>query len=204
MFWLICSHGATVRSIVLIDTADDEFVRTKLCFLCHFFLPETLNVQNSVYRKHSTQLYLSINSFIFHEQRSGWSVALHLEIDTCNTTLKRGVLSPSKMLRLREQDALIPRPRGTLPKACAVVLTATAIGGNVFLSPEKFFGWVAMVILILTLGPLLHGICLMAEEVLNHSNTRWEKRVWFISSAYCQKYVSLSWKPTVRFALTKA
>ncbi|XP_037316689.1 stimulator of interferon genes protein [Pungitius pungitius] len=77
------------------------------------------------------------------------------------------------MLRLREQDALIPRPRGTLPKACAVALTATAIGGTVFLSPERLFGWVAMVILILTLGPLLHGICLMAEEVLNHSNTRY-------------------------------
>ncbi|TKS72670.1 Stimulator of interferon genes protein [Collichthys lucidus] len=36
----------------------------------------------------------------------------------------------------------------------------------------RFFGWVAMVILILTLGPLLHGLCLLAEEMLNHANTR--------------------------------
>uniref|UniRef100_A0A8C3AG68 Stimulator of interferon genes protein n=1 Tax=Cyclopterus lumpus TaxID=8103 RepID=A0A8C3AG68_CYCLU len=66
---------------------------------------------------------------------------------------------------LQDQDALVPRPRGTLPKVCAVALAAMTIGGVVFLSPERFFGWVAMVILILTLGPLLHGLCLMAEEI---------------------------------------
>uniref|UniRef100_A0A8C3ADL3 Stimulator of interferon response cGAMP interactor 1 n=1 Tax=Cyclopterus lumpus TaxID=8103 RepID=A0A8C3ADL3_CYCLU len=77
---------------------------------------------------------------------------------------------------LQDQDALVPRPRGTLPKVCAVALAAMTIGGVVFLSPERFFGWVAMVILILTLGPLLHGLCLMAEEMLNHSNTRYRGR----------------------------
>lgn len=73
---------------------------------------------------------------------------------------------------LQDQDALIPRPRGTLPKVCAAVLAANTIGGVVFLSPERLFGWVAVVILILTLGPLLHGLCLLAEEMFHHSNTR--------------------------------
>lgn len=45
-----------------------------------------------------------------------------------------------------------------------------------FLSPERLFGWVAMAILFLTLGPLLHGLCLLAEEMLYHSNTRYQGR----------------------------
>ncbi|XP_022607651.1 stimulator of interferon genes protein isoform X1 [Seriola dumerili] len=73
----------------------------------------------------------------------------------------------------RDQDALIPRPRGNLPKVCAATLAAITIAGIVFLSPERLFGWVAMVILIVTLGPLLHGLCLLAEEMLYHSNTRY-------------------------------
>ncbi|XP_054452977.1 stimulator of interferon genes protein [Anoplopoma fimbria] len=80
------------------------------------------------------------------------------------------------MLRLKDQDALIPRPRGTLPTVAAAALAAITIGSVVFLSPERLFGWVAMVILILTLGPLLHGLCLLAEEMLNHSNTRYGGR----------------------------
>ncbi|GAA6224272.1 stimulator of interferon [Lates japonicus] len=77
---------------------------------------------------------------------------------------------------LRDQDALIPQPRGSLPKVFAAALAAMTIGGIVFLSPERLFGWVAMVILILTLGPLLHGLCLLAEEMLYHSNTRYRGR----------------------------
>ena len=76
------------------------------------------------------------------------------------------------MQSLQDQDALIPRPRGALPKVCAVALAAITIVGIEFLSPERLFGWVAMVILILTLGPLLHWLCLLAEEMLHHSNTR--------------------------------
>ncbi|KAI3351990.1 hypothetical protein L3Q82_020812 [Scortum barcoo] len=74
---------------------------------------------------------------------------------------------------LQDQDALIPRPRGNLPKVCAAVLAAITIGAIMLQSPERLFGWVAMVILILTLGPLLHGLCLLAEEMLYHSNTRY-------------------------------
>ncbi|XP_035524684.1 stimulator of interferon genes protein [Morone saxatilis] len=76
----------------------------------------------------------------------------------------------------QDQEALIPRPRGALPKVCAAALVAVTMGGVLFLSPERLFGWVAMVILTLTLGPLLHGVCLLAEEMLYHSNTRYRGR----------------------------
>ncbi|XP_026214240.1 stimulator of interferon genes protein [Anabas testudineus] len=82
----------------------------------------------------------------------------------------------AKMQSLQDQDSLIPQPRGNLPKVCAVVLAAITTGGIVMLSPETLFGWVAMVILILTLGPLLNGVFLLAEEMLHHSNTRYQGR----------------------------
>ncbi|XP_028315520.1 stimulator of interferon genes protein [Gouania willdenowi] len=77
------------------------------------------------------------------------------------------------MQHLRDQEKLIPRPRGTLPKILAAALALTAAVGAVIWSPEKFFGQVTMTILIHTFGPLLHGICLLAEEMLHHSNTRY-------------------------------
>ncbi|XP_053180347.1 stimulator of interferon genes protein [Scomber japonicus] len=77
---------------------------------------------------------------------------------------------------LRDQDALIPRPRGDLPKVCAATLAALTIGGIWVSSTERLFGWVAMVLLILTLGPVLHGVCLLAEEMLHHTNTRYRGR----------------------------
>ncbi|KAK2849474.1 hypothetical protein Q5P01_009308 [Channa striata] len=80
------------------------------------------------------------------------------------------------MRSLRDQDALIPRPRGNLPKLFAATLAAMTAGGIILLSPERWLGWVAMVILVLTTGPLLHGLCLLAEEMLNHSNTRYRGR----------------------------
>uniref|UniRef100_A0A8D3AMQ7 Stimulator of interferon genes protein n=1 Tax=Scophthalmus maximus TaxID=52904 RepID=A0A8D3AMQ7_SCOMX len=73
----------------------------------------------------------------------------------------------------RDQEEFVLRLRGSLPKVCAAVLVVMTVGGVKFVSPERLFGWVAMVILILTLGPLLHGLCLLAEEMLYHSNTRY-------------------------------
>lgn len=72
----------------------------------------------------------------------------------------------------QQQDALLPRPRGALPRVCAALLVAGATGGFRFLSPEELLGWVALVTLTLTLGPLLHGLCLLPEEVLHHRHTR--------------------------------
>uniref|UniRef100_A0A3P8SIZ7 Stimulator of interferon genes protein n=1 Tax=Amphiprion percula TaxID=161767 RepID=A0A3P8SIZ7_AMPPE len=82
------------------------------------------------------------------------------------------------MRNLRDQEALIPQPRGNLPKVCAAALAAITTGSIVVLSPERMFGWVAMAALILTLGPLLHGLCLLAEEMLHHYNTRYRGRAF--------------------------
>lgn len=79
----------------------------------------------------------------------------------------------TKMQCHRDQEEFVLRLRGSLPKVCAAVLVVMTVGGVKFVSPERLFGWVAMVILILTLGPLLHGLCLLAEEMLYHSNTRY-------------------------------
>ncbi|CAI5651471.1 stimulator of interferon genes protein [Oreochromis niloticus] len=73
----------------------------------------------------------------------------------------------------REQDALIPQPRGNLPKLCAAVPVAVTIGCMLLFSPEKLLGWIAIAVLMLTVGPLLHGLCLLAEELIYHSNTRY-------------------------------
>ncbi|XP_069027072.1 stimulator of interferon genes protein isoform X1 [Embiotoca jacksoni] len=83
-----------------------------------------------------------------------------------------------EMLSLQDQFALIPQPRGNLPKACAAALAAMAIVGIMILSPEGLCGWIAIAILILTLGPLLHGLCLLPEELLFHSNTRYQGQAW--------------------------
>ncbi|XP_030594879.1 stimulator of interferon genes protein [Archocentrus centrarchus] len=74
---------------------------------------------------------------------------------------------------LREQDALIPRPRGSLPKVCAAVLVTVTIGGVMLFSPERSISLIALAALTLTVGSLLHGLCLLAEELLYHSNTRY-------------------------------
>ncbi|MEQ2316439.1 hypothetical protein AMECASPLE_032545 [Ameca splendens] len=73
---------------------------------------------------------------------------------------------------LRDEDALIPRPRGSLPKICAALLATIAVAGILRMSPGRLINLVALAALIVTLGPLLHGVCLLAEEVLHHSNTR--------------------------------
>ncbi|XP_037531041.1 stimulator of interferon genes protein [Nematolebias whitei] len=73
----------------------------------------------------------------------------------------------------KDQAALIPQPRGSLPKVCAAVLAALIIGIIKFTTADGFLGLVALAVLIVTLGPLLHGLCLLAEELRNHSNTRY-------------------------------
>ncbi|XP_047208650.1 stimulator of interferon genes protein [Girardinichthys multiradiatus] len=80
------------------------------------------------------------------------------------------------MYCLRDEDALIPRPRGSLPKMCAALLATIAVGGILLMSPGRLINLVALAALIVTLGPLLHGLCLLAEEVLHHSNTRYQGR----------------------------
>ncbi|KAM9850125.1 LOW QUALITY PROTEIN: stimulator of interferon genes protein [Aulostomus maculatus] len=52
----------------------------------------------------------------------------------------------------QHQDALIPKPRGSLPKACAATMAAITVGGIMLQAPERLLTWVAMVVLILMLG----------------------------------------------------
>ncbi|XP_038133578.1 stimulator of interferon genes protein [Cyprinodon tularosa] len=80
------------------------------------------------------------------------------------------------MLCLRDEAVLIPQPRGSLPKVCAGLLAAIATGVLLFTSPERIINLVALASLIVTLGPLLSGLCLLAEEVLHHSSTRYRGR----------------------------
>lgn len=69
-------------------------------------------------------------------------------------------------------EAVIPRPRGNLPKLCAGVIAAITTGGVVFASPETFLASAALAVAMVTLGSLLHALCLLVEEVLHHRNTR--------------------------------
>ncbi|XP_061582378.1 stimulator of interferon genes protein [Cololabis saira] len=80
------------------------------------------------------------------------------------------------MQSLRDQEALILQPRGNLPRVCAAVVAAVTTGGMVLIGPQRLFTWVAMAILMVTLGPLLHGLCLLPEELLHHSRTRYRGR----------------------------
>ncbi|XP_054890254.1 stimulator of interferon genes protein [Poeciliopsis prolifica] len=73
---------------------------------------------------------------------------------------------------LRDEDALIPSPRGHSPKVCAASVAAIATGGILLLSPGGLINLVAFATLIVALGPLLHGLYLLFEELLHHSNTR--------------------------------
>ncbi|XP_034037739.1 stimulator of interferon genes protein-like [Thalassophryne amazonica] len=77
------------------------------------------------------------------------------------------------MHSLSEQDAVVPRPRGNLPKLCALGMAAITIGPDVFSSPERIFNLVAMATLMLTLGPVVYGFCQLTEELLHHANTRY-------------------------------
>uniref|UniRef100_A0A3P9LCC3 Stimulator of interferon genes protein n=1 Tax=Oryzias latipes TaxID=8090 RepID=A0A3P9LCC3_ORYLA len=83
----------------------------------------------------------------------------------------------------QEHEAVIPRPRGNLPKLCAGVITAITTGGVVYASPETFLASAALAVALVTLGSLLHALCLLVEEVLHHRNTRYRGRVRLIPSA---------------------
>ncbi|KAJ8014851.1 hypothetical protein DPEC_G00020070 [Dallia pectoralis] len=71
------------------------------------------------------------------------------------------------------EECLVPQPRGSLSKVLALGL-AIVVTVAIFLSvPDVFFRHVATVTLILTLGALLHGVCLFFEEYLRHATTRY-------------------------------
>ncbi|KAM4732500.1 stimulator of interferon genes protein [Anableps anableps] len=78
---------------------------------------------------------------------------------------------------LRDEDALIPSPRGGLPKVCAALVAIIVTGGLLLLSPGRVINLGAKATLGVTLGPLLYGLCLLVEELLHHSKTRYHGRL---------------------------
>uniref|UniRef100_A0A4W5M1E0 Uncharacterized protein n=1 Tax=Hucho hucho TaxID=62062 RepID=A0A4W5M1E0_9TELE len=77
------------------------------------------------------------------------------------------------MQQLGGEESLVPQPRGSLPKACAIGLATVVTTAVLVLEPESFFRHVAAAILILTVGPSLHGVFLLSEECLHHATTRY-------------------------------
>ncbi|XP_021415347.2 stimulator of interferon genes protein-like [Oncorhynchus mykiss] len=77
------------------------------------------------------------------------------------------------MQQLGGEESLVPQPRGSLPKAGAIGLAIMVMTAILVLEPESFFRHVAAAILILTVGPSLHGVFLLIEECLHHATTRY-------------------------------
>ncbi|XP_041728059.1 stimulator of interferon genes protein isoform X1 [Coregonus clupeaformis] len=96
-----------------------------------------------------------------------WIVSVVLFSRTGTTPNRR------KMQQLGGEECLVPQPRGSLPKACAIGLATVVTVAILVLEPECFFRHVAAAILILTVGPSLHGVFLLSEECLHHANTRY-------------------------------
>lgn len=71
------------------------------------------------------------------------------------------------------EESLIPQPRGSLPTWCAFALAAMTTIFMWLHASNDLIGLIALAMLILTIGPALHGVCLLAEEVLHHRTTRW-------------------------------
>ncbi|XP_033830096.1 stimulator of interferon genes protein [Periophthalmus magnuspinnatus] len=74
------------------------------------------------------------------------------------------------MPSLRSQPELVPSPRGPLPKWCALGVAVVSMVMATILFQETVVGWVCVAVLLLSLCPLVHGIFLFLEEVVNHNN----------------------------------
>ncbi|XP_020773528.2 stimulator of interferon genes protein isoform X2 [Boleophthalmus pectinirostris] len=74
------------------------------------------------------------------------------------------------MQSLRSQSELVPDPRGSLPKLCALGVAVVSVVVVAMLMPEMVVSWVSMATLLLSLCPLVHGIFLFVEEVVNQNN----------------------------------
>ncbi|XP_062331882.1 stimulator of interferon genes protein isoform X2 [Osmerus eperlanus] len=82
-----------------------------------------------------------------------------------------------EMRQLVGEESLVPLPRGTLPRTCACFLAAMVVALLLMMAPEDFIGLLATSMLMLTTGPLLHGVCLLMEEWLFRSSTRYRGRL---------------------------
>ncbi|XP_029580520.1 stimulator of interferon genes protein-like [Salmo trutta] len=78
-----------------------------------------------------------------------------------------------KRQQLGGEESLVPQPRGSLPKAGAIGLATVVMTAILVLEPESIFRHVTAAILILTVGPSLHGVFFLLEECLHHGTTRY-------------------------------
>lgn len=74
------------------------------------------------------------------------------------------------MLSLTELSSLVPAPRGPLSSMCSAGTAVIVVLAAAILIHEKVLGWVSLLLLLLTSGPLLHGCFLLLEETINHKN----------------------------------
>ncbi|KAM6953351.1 stimulator of interferon genes protein [Aplochiton taeniatus] len=74
------------------------------------------------------------------------------------------------------EESLVPQPRGSLPIWCAVALATVTTVAVCSHAQNDLPGLYTSAMLTLTLGPVLHGVCLLAEEVLYHRTTRYHGR----------------------------
>ncbi|KAG9281254.1 stimulator of interferon genes protein [Astyanax mexicanus] len=70
-------------------------------------------------------------------------------------------------------ESVVPRPRGWAPAVCAVGLSLTALALVSLVDPSSIRGACELAALSLSLGALLHSLCLLTEEWLFHSQQRY-------------------------------
>lgn len=69
-------------------------------------------------------------------------------------------------------EHVVPRPRGCLPKVCAVLLSSVALVTVWLLDSELMRETSELVVFALSVGAVLHSLCMLTEEWLFHLHQR--------------------------------
>ncbi|XP_065119946.2 stimulator of interferon genes protein [Paramisgurnus dabryanus] len=95
------------------------------------------------------------------------------------------------MLTVVGEDALVPRPRSRLPVLCAFALAALALVFALLLDTEQFNERARLIVLCVGFETTLYGMCLFAEEWINHSKQRYHGKISRIFQACLNTHVIL-------------
>ncbi|KAK2834213.1 hypothetical protein Q7C36_014914 [Tachysurus vachellii] len=71
------------------------------------------------------------------------------------------------------EECVVPRPRGSAPAVCAVVLSSLALVVGWLLDSRLMRETTGLVVVALSLGVTVHSLCLLTEEWLFHSQQRY-------------------------------